>query len=294
MLTGLTAVAAALGSCATPGASLAQAGDAQAGDVVFKDGFERWRDANQRLESTWRAWSRSDCSVVWEGDVRDVCLGPEYKQANPVGAYPYRVHSGENAQQYFTLFAAHHAGVLKVFDVPPGATVRVSAWGQAWSSQEDDPRESDRAADVRMRIGVDPGGGTDPTASSVRWGAPANPLDVWRELPPAETTVGEGGRLTVFLSSNPNYAMKHNDVYWDDVSAVVVRRAGPDLPAGQEDVLQGERAGGMTLAPTPADPILDGMVPGSARPGRGGGAEWPWLAGALGAAVVVLVWSRKE
>lgn len=273
---------------------LAQTSEVEPGDVVFRDGFEQWRDANQRLESSWRPWSRSACDVVWEGDPRDVCLSPEYKQANPMGLYPYRVHGGSNAQQYFTLYASHHAGVLKGFDADPGAVVEVHAWGQAWSSQQDDPRESDPAADVRMRIGVDPEGGSDPMAPSVVWGASANPLDAWGEVPPVEVTVGKGGRVTVFLSSSPKYALKHNDMYWDDVYAVLVAEPGPDLPAAGAGNTDDEVAGNPAPAATPVDPILAGMVESGARPGNGGGAGWQWLAGVLGAGIAVMALDRKE
>jgi hypothetical protein len=204
------------------------------------------------------------------------------------------VHSGDNAQQYFTPFSGHHAGVLKSFEAPPGATVEVGAWGQAWASPEDDAWESDPAANVRMQIGVDPDGGTDPTAPSVAWGAAGNPLDVWQEIPPVEVTVGEAGRLTVFLSANPNYPLKHNDIYWDDVYAVLTGARRPSLPAGGEQAPTGAGAESAPPAPTPADPILEGMVEGEVRPGKGGDAGWPWIVLLLGGAAAVLVWNRKE
>jgi hypothetical protein len=285
------ALAAALWWRAGASVARAQTGTLEQGDTVFHDGFEQWSGTDQRVESTWRPWSRSDCDLVWEGNVDEVCRVPEYRQANPMGAYPARVHSGDNAQQYFTPFAGHHAGVLKSFDVPPGATVEVHAWGQAWASPEDDARESDPAANVRMRVGVDPDGGTDPTAPSVVWGAPGNPLDVWREVPPVEVTMGDAGRLTVFLSANPNYPLKHNDIYWDDVTAVHTGTQGPNLPAGGE---QGPPGAGAESAPTPADPILEGMVEGAARPGKGGDAGWSWIVLLLGGATAILVWNRKE
>ena len=269
----------------------AQQSDPQEGDVIFTDSFEEWKDANQRVESTWSTWSRSDCDLVWDGDVNDVCRSPEYKQASPMGAYPYRVHSGANAQQYFSFYAGHHAGIWKQFAVAPGTVIEVHSWGQAWSSgEDDDPHQSDAGADVRMKIGVDPYGGSDPACPSVVWGNAGNPLDVWHEVPPVEVTAGDAGKVTIFLSSNPNYPVKHNDIYWDDVYAKFKGMETPDLPAETAGPAQSGTGGNPAVTATPPDPILDGMVEGDGQPGKGGDAGWVWLAllVAVGGAVLTL------
>jgi hypothetical protein len=272
--------------------ALAQEGEEIAdGDVVFQDGFEDWMDANQRVESDWQTWSRNDCNLDWDGDISDVCASPEYKQANPAGAYPYRTHAGENAQQYHTTHQGHHAGVWRRFAVEPGTIIEVHAWGTAWATESNDPHAYDPGQNVRMRIGVDPNGGSNPNGAAVVWGNPANPPNEWQEVPPVTVTAGESGQVSVFLSSNPKYPTPHNDIYWDDVYALKVGTA-PNLPDGNADAGEGGSEGGAggpdgsgvqaaaAQVVPPPDPILEGMVGSETvpdHPARTGDARWLWV-----------------
>lgn len=259
-------------------------------DVLFQDGFEAWQDANQRVESTWATWASEACTIEGEG----VCQTPEYKQANPVGAYPERVHSGSNAQQYFSFFAGHNAGVWKQFDVSPGAIIEIHAWGMAWSTASDDGHDYDGAQDVRMRIGVDPHGGTSPTAPSVVWGESGNPPNVWQEVPSVEVTAGPEGRITVFLGSDPKWPLKHNDIYWDDVYALYLGQGAPALPT-VEATSGGTPPESFRSAPvSPPDPILDGLVGGDLPAGTGGAEIWAVSLSAVGLALVMGLTARRE
>jgi len=263
------------------------------GDVAFQDGFEDWHDANQRVENDWETWNLHDCQIEnVQGDFDALCGVPEYKQANPMDAYPYRKHSGQNAQQYFTPHRGHHAGVWRRFEAEAGAVIEVHAWGEAWSSDDNDPHAYDAAQEVRMQIGVDPNGGSNPASPSVVWGEPANPPNEWQKVPPVEVTVGDTGQVSVFLSSNPKYTLAHNDIYWDDVSAVY-KSVTPNLPDAESE--EPEASGGdgassdnssgsgstSTEESVPApDPILEGMVEdqkGSGHPGQAGDARRLWV-----------------
>lgn len=241
------------------------------GSVLFQDSFEVWGDANQRVESTWSTWSTQAC----ECEANCACHTPEYKQANQAGAYPDRVHSGRNAQQYFTRWAGHNGGVYKVFQVPPGALLEVHAWGMAWSSSSDDARSYDGGQDVRMRIGVDPNGGTNPSAPTVLWGEAGNPPNVWQEVPPVKVTAGPLGQVTVFLGSNPKWPLSHNDIYWDDVYAIYNGQAAPVLPATQSQ----EAAANSPPPLAPPDPVLEGLVSGPPVPANTGGTGMGWTIG---------------
>jgi hypothetical protein len=282
----LTLAALGLILCSPATVALAQdgGGELDVGAVVFEDGFEDWRDANQRVENDWNTWSLNDCALeTAEGDRDALCGSPEYKQANPVNAYPERTHSGQNAQQYHTVHQSHHGGVWRRFEVEPGTVIEVHAWGTAWSTQGDDAHAYDPSQNVRMRIGVDPNGGSNPSGAAVAWGDPANPPNKWQEIPPVTVTAGGTGRVSVFLSSNPHYPLKHNDIYWDDVYALKVGTA-PNLPDGNAGEDGNGDGGGVQAAAAqaepPPDPVLEGMVEGedvTTYPGRGGDARWLWV-----------------
>lgn len=139
---------------------------------------------------------------------------PEYKPAAP---WANRVHSGANAQQYFTRFAVHNAGVYQQVQVT-GNLLSLTAWGQVWSS--DEPCEPLNAScnptDMRLQIGLDPSGGLNPAGSSVVWSPPINPVDTY--LPMSVSAAAQGSLATVYLKSNPQQPRSHNDVYWDSVN----------------------------------------------------------------------------
>jgi hypothetical protein len=243
---------------ALPGVVWAQDPDPQPGDVIFFEGFEGFQGFDQRVADGWGTWSAPGSHL------------PEYKQANPdaggVRPYPYRVHGGDNAQQYFTVYRVHDAGLVRQISAPPFATVEVSAWAETWTGDHDDPYHSDAAQNARVRVGVDPAGGVNPGAPTVVWGAEINPLSAWQPLPPVQGQVGESGLLTIFLRSSPVYALKHNDVYWDDVQVTLVA-------VGQAPPAAGGGGGAGLAAAPPPDPILDGLVASPQRTPQSGGWE---------------------
>ena len=79
---------------------------------------------------------------------------------------------------------------------------------------------------MRMRIGIDPTGGTNPWAGSIVWSEEQNPLDAWSLF--SVEAVARANSVTVFTSSAPDYPSKHNNVYWDDASLTAV--APPATP----------------------------------------------------------------
>jgi len=272
--------------------ALAQEGEGvslEVGDIVFEDGFEDWHDANQRVENDWQTWSLNDCGLEnLEGSFSELCGSPEYKQASPSNAYPYRTHGGQNAQQYHTVHQGHHAGVWRRFEAKPGSVIEVHAWGEAWSTASHDPHAYDSSQNVRMQIGVDPRAGSNPASASVVWGESRNPPNQWQEMAPVTVTVGSNGQVSVFLSSNPKYPLPHNDIYWDDVYATY-KGAVPGLPEANSESAEGEESGTEASEQAvaaqempPPDPILEGMVEdetSTGHPGRGGDATWLWIPG---------------
>ena len=84
---------------------------------------------------------------------------------------------------------------------------------------------------MRMKIGIDPTGGTDPWSGNIVWSGEQNPLDTWALL--SVETVAKSNQVTVFTHSAPPWPTKHNDVYWDDASLVSTAppRAADQHPA---------------------------------------------------------------
>jgi hypothetical protein len=148
---------------------------------------------------------------------------PEYKPAAP---YQQRIHSGGNAQQLFTYYGTHVGGIYqRVTGVPAGATVRFTIWGQAWAGDSDDSNQSEGGGPMRMKVGIDPTGGTDPWSGNIVWSGEQNPLDVWALF--SVEAVARSDRVTVFTYSAPPWPTKHNDVYWDDATLVATTPPPP-------------------------------------------------------------------
>ena len=148
---------------------------------------------------------------------------PEFKPAEAALA-PNRVHSGSTAQQYFKSFGMFKAGMQQsVLNVPVGSRLQLSAHGQAWSCEEFDlckDGSSVNPANMFMRVGIDPKGGTDPFSNAITWSAYFNPLDQWQVACVEE--IAEAEVVTVFLWSSPDGPRQNQDVYWDDASLVVL------------------------------------------------------------------------
>lgn len=148
---------------------------------------------------------------------------PEFKPAESALA-PNRIHSGERAQQYFKSFGMFKAGVQQTaLGVPVGSRVQASAHGQAWSCQDSSlcgDGSSFNPANMLMRVGIDPSGGTDPFSNSIVWSAYFNPLDQWQVACVDATTEAEN--VTVFLWASPDGPRQNQDIYWDDASLVLL------------------------------------------------------------------------
>jgi hypothetical protein len=155
---------------------------------------------------------------------------PEWKRAT-LNVDAARIRSGESSQQYFTFWGTHIGGVYQRVIVPRNARLRLSAWGHAWSSEQNPPRPSVNPTNVHMKIGIDPKGGLDPFDPGIVWSSEQSAIDEFAQFSVEATA--QGGRVTVYIYSSPDEAKKHNDIYWDDAELIVVgsnapRDANPD------------------------------------------------------------------
>ncbi|MEK7277738.1 MAG: hypothetical protein AAB427_10345, partial [Chloroflexota bacterium] len=118
-----------------------------------------------------------------------------------------------------------HAGIRQTITVPPGARLRVTAYGRTFASTPDFPNPSDTSVASRMQIGVDPAGGAEWWSGNVQWSGAASPHDAWVPFS-LDVTAGASGSVTIYLSANYKGASRyHLDVWWDNVSAVVIDSA---------------------------------------------------------------------
>jgi hypothetical protein len=171
-----------------------------------------------RIADGWTPWYRpqADSDPGWR------YRRPEYRPAT----YSY---NGSAAQQYFTSFGTHQAGVLQpVRGAVAGQTYRFAIAAYMWSSNSEDLYNSVDPGDARIRIGIDPTGGVNPYGDSVVWGPFQTFYDEWRVL--AVDAVAQSSALTVFVWSEQSYPVVHNDVALDE--AFLGLASAAPVPAG--------------------------------------------------------------
>ncbi|MFO7917745.1 MAG: SdrD B-like domain-containing protein, partial [Anaerolineae bacterium] len=186
---------------------------------------------------------------------------PEFKPEDAAQFGYRRVRGGNWAQKMFTTYATHHAGVLQQINVPEGGVVSLSAWGQAWSSERDNPDES-RDGKYYLSVGIDPTGGTNFTSENIVWSERSTVLDQWVQV--AVEAQAQAGTVTVFLRGDAEWPVKHNDAYWDDVCVTYVAPTPPPTPIPPTNT----PAPTDTTTPIPS-PTVEPTATSSATPAMG-------------------------
>ncbi|MFN8560658.1 MAG: LysM peptidoglycan-binding domain-containing protein [Anaerolineae bacterium] len=160
----------------------------------------------------WTAWSLES----------DQNMQPEYYPASDTtnGMATPRIHGGEDAQQYFTFFAAHIGGVYQqVAGVAAGDQLQFSVYAYVWSSSGDDANASDGSGELAVQVGIDPNGGTDPASDSIVWSSPLSFVDQFAQHTVAATAAAD--TVTVYVRSAVNRVAMNNVVYLDDAELIV-------------------------------------------------------------------------
>lgn len=121
-------------------------------------------------------------------------------------------HSGRFCAGKYTEYGVHRGWLVQTVRVTPRTRYAVSAYGAT-------PCQEPGHGGV-LRIGVDPNGGSDPTAGGVVWSATAAPEASYERiaLEGASAVLAEGERLTVFLEFRQPSAHPRNALLFDDVS----------------------------------------------------------------------------
>jgi LysM repeat protein len=248
-----------------PGQNLLTDGDFEAptwrsqdgiGELVVAPGWRAWYVEASRIQSYVKKPDNCDAS-----DPTCYWMRPEFNSVD-FAAFPNRVHSGLKAQKYFSYGRMHEAGLYQqVVGIEPGATLRFSIYVQAWQCSKpencgENGSRSDAPADMHLRVGIDPYGGTDPFSANVVWSPEKPAFDHWVQF--SVETQAKGGAVTVFTHSRAewDWVRVNNDVYLDDASLTVVGE-GTTAPGAAQPT--GSPAPTITPANTPT-PRADGAV----------------------------------
>jgi LysM repeat protein len=215
-----------------------------AGNLITNPGFEGTfvaQDGKTSVGQGWTAWwiPRPEGSPDWSYN------HPDFIASVPCGSVcDHRIHSGSNAQRIFQYFGTYVAGLYQRVSVTPGSDLRLTAFGQSWSSQTEQPQNvSNGGTSMHLRVGIDPFGGTNPYDARVVWSSEADALDSWQQF--TVYARAQGSQVTVFLYAAPDDARRKNEVYWDDVA----------LESLSGDLAATAQAAYPTATPLPATPL---------------------------------------
>jgi LysM repeat protein len=231
------------------------------GEVQVAPGWRAWYlDTNQvpsyvKMPTNCDSPQKTDC--YW--------MRPEFRDTT-LESTPNRVHGGIRAQKYFSFGRMHEAGLYqRVIGLTPGAQLRFSIYTQAWQCFEiskcgKNGIVSDQPADMHLRVGIDPFGGTNPFSSNIVWSPERPAFDQWVQF--VVEAQAKGDAVTVFTHSRPEWewARNNNDIYLDDASLVVIGQgafATGTAPAATQPA--GSPAPTRTPAASPS-PRPDGTV----------------------------------
>lgn len=148
------------------------------------------------LAKGWKAW-------VFPGEYGYSCLN---ENKNPVN-----VHAGQRSQEITFDFIDGEGGIFRRLETTPRWQYTVEAWGI----------HSPSGTPVELFLGLDPSGGENPSAASVRWFP-------WREKGEAawvrttETLTATGPFLTIFLKGKHGVAVQGGATLFDDVRISVL------------------------------------------------------------------------
>jgi LysM repeat protein len=205
---------------------------AQTGNLLANPGFENpfapIEGGTSMIAQGWTSWSLDT----------DQNVEPEYYLASDTvnGMAPPRIHSGDDAQQYFSFFAPHIAGVYQqVAGVAPGNQLSFSIYAYIWVSSGEDTNVSDGTGALTFEVGIDPTGGTDPTSTSIVWSDPAANYDQYAQY--AIAAVAAADTVTVFVRSTVTEVAMNNTVYLDDAELTVTGSAAPEATEAATDAV---------------------------------------------------------
>jgi LysM repeat protein len=206
-----------------------------------------------------------DCKVpqgwgVWfiprtENDPPGINAQPKY---DSIGV-PNRVKTGQFAQRIWTDNATHTGGIYRVVrDVPVGAKLRFTVWGQVWSTNDESPISARPSRDIRLKIGLDPLGGNNgnpsPLNGQVVWSAEQSPADGYVQF--SVEVEARASTVIVYTYSTMRDNVRHNDVFWDDAILETIAPPPTATPAAITETSPITTSVEATITPTEAAPAV--------------------------------------
>jgi uncharacterized protein YraI len=228
----------------------------------------------------------------WHLDEEDIFQNyvvPEYDIA-PISRDPFRVRTGNAAQQIFRPATMWKAGVYQTVMVPTNAQLQFSIYGHAWAGfckktkdghdcgDNHDSNYGEGANPAIMRVGIDPYGGTDWTSPAIVWSQDYNIHDHYEQL--VVTAQANGSQVTVFTYTTFVFPAVINNVYWDDAALVVTTGTTPanppPAPPGEPTGLVLEANGTINVRTGPGTDyaILGQIQPGTLYTVLGQSGDW--------------------
>ncbi|MBI5930897.1 MAG: LysM peptidoglycan-binding domain-containing protein [Chloroflexi bacterium] len=155
-------------------------------------------------------------------------------------------------------FVQWTAGGYQSVAVENGATYRFSIYALVYVCNDlatscignGVPRTSQQAIGSKVKVGIDPTGGTDPASGNIVWSGLTSPYDKFAEV--AVEAQARAGTITVFTFNSVDSVPNLRETVWDDASLVKTTAATTGTP-------------GATVAPPPPAGVPF-VSPQAARP----------------------------
>lgn len=223
----------------------------------FEGSFTSYTDATpaRLVAQGWVPW------FIGGGQSASENVYPEYYPASDVsnGLGEPRIRSGNEAQQYFSYYATHDAGIYqRVTGIAAGTQLRFSAYVYVWSSNFNDLDKSEEPGGVVVQVGIDPTGGTDGTSGNIVWSEPIVQYDAYNES--SVTATSAATAVTVFVRSTVSTPIQNNNIYVDDASLTIAGQNPP--PTAVNTQPPPATATNTVLPPTATTVIVATNTPG--------------------------------
>lgn len=188
----------------------------------FEDPYTEREAPEVKVAEGWHAWY--SLGTPPQEPKQGPCARPEFK---PVYRrdFAYRVLSGDAAQCWFTTYKVMDGGLMQKVSVPIGAKLTFSANCQAWCTNGNDPRASER--ELYFCLGVDLSGGDNPFENTV-W---TDWLYGTSEYQPLELCAfATGSKATLYIRAWNKWRSRHADAYVDRAKLLIESPEPPPDP----------------------------------------------------------------
>jgi len=241
-----TSVPAAGGSSPTPGELATSPGfggptsgssgcvaSPSAPNLLQNPGFEgaSYQATYPEIQSPerWVSFWKENVPVTYDPDNTEGYKRPTVQVVQNVAPYnnPPRIIAGNQALMIFGGNKVFDAGVWQQVTVSVNDTICLSGYAQGWSQHQSNDTSGSRLItdddrrNMNFQLGIDPTGGTEPTALTVVWGQVAHIYDKYASLPTVQVKAN-ASTITVFVRGYNLWRFDHNDMYFDEIKLVKV------------------------------------------------------------------------